>query len=390
MAYQLDDVKPGDLIKASVWKEMYAAIIDMDTRLARLESIVPVGGGVIITQLVPAGPVRMGDTLHLIGRNFGLPSMNTISIDGNNVNVVFINPSNDNQLSFAIPAILGIPATGKLVTLNLSNPNGFASTTFFLLPSQPTIPTGTLFLAMSKPPALPIIAAGIVLPFEFTVTGVSSLDDDYTVTPVVDAGWAATLVNAAGVAIVPPQIHIPAASSPSSVNSKFTIAVTPPAGTAAGVVGNLTVSLKANHNPTGLNTATPAPLPLKVGSPPPGAQDNVIIIVSNVSPPATMTPPAAPVGGLISIPRGNSGRLDFLVALKTADLYDVAVNFDNSTGWTFSLLSGNQIPRGGLNASVTLILTAGQGAAATNMNIKITSNGNALVTGTLPQAITAV
>ena len=142
-------VNPGDLIVADFFNSLVAVAADHESRLAKLEGAVSATGNPVINQVVPAGGVRPGDTLQLIGKNFGIPGLNSVTIAGAIV-ASFTNDSNDTLLKFTVPAITGIPALGQTATLNLSNPNGFTTATIFLLPSQPVLPQGQLFVAMSQ------------------------------------------------------------------------------------------------------------------------------------------------------------------------------------------------------------------------------------------------
>src|SRR6185369_1788293 len=102
-----------------------------EARITALEGAVPVGGAVVITAVVPSGPVHLGDELRLIGRNFGIAALNSININGTPV-TGFKPGSSDTLLIFNVPAVQGVPAQGQTATLNLSNPNGFATTTIFI------------------------------------------------------------------------------------------------------------------------------------------------------------------------------------------------------------------------------------------------------------------
>ena len=103
--------------------------------------------------------MRPGDTLQLVGNNFGVPSLNTVTIAGATV-ASFTPDSTNTVLKFTVPAITGIPVTGQTATLNLSNPNGFTSATVFLLPSQPALPQGNLYVAMSQTAPVATVTAG--------------------------------------------------------------------------------------------------------------------------------------------------------------------------------------------------------------------------------------
>jgi len=387
MANIPDDVKPGDLITAAFFIRVLTVLRDHETRLQKLEGAVTTTGNVVITQVVPSGPVHMGDELRLIGRNFGIPALNSININGTPV-AGFKAGSGDTLLIFDIPTVQGILPQGQTATLNLSNSNGFASTTIFLLPGQPALPSGQLFVAMSQPPPDPLIIPSHDFVFVFAITGVTSLDETYTVSPTVDAGWAAVLVDNSTPpqVITPAQIFIPQGNPPQGVNTVFRVRVTVPPGTANNVTGQLRVAIASRLNPTGLNTTTQN-LPLTVGSPPPGAQNAIVITVANVFQPGTN------VGGVINVPANSQQvRVDFAAMIATAGSYVIsAPSFANPTGWAAQLVGGTNFTTTGPNSNqlVTTVLTAAANAQATTMTVHITAANNAAVAGQLQQPLRA-
>jgi hypothetical protein len=380
-----DDVKPGGLITAAFFVQVLNTLREHGARLSALEEAVPPTGAVVITAVVPSGPMHLGDELRLVGRNFGIPALNNVNINGTPV-TGFKAGSGDTLLIFNIPAVQGVPAQGQTATLNLSNPNGFTTTTIFLLPGQATIPSGQLFVAMSQPPQA-VIAAGQDFVFGFTVTGNTNLDETYTISPRVDAGWPAILVDANNAAITPSEISIPQGNPPQGVNATFRVKVTVPQGTANNATGQLNVGIAAKRNPTGLS-ATSQNVAVTVGTTVGPAQNAVIITLTNVF------GPGGRQGQAVTVPSNAQVRVDFSAMIKDAGSYVTSqASFANPTGWSAQLINPPNFSTTAANQNVsplTFVLSAAQGAQQTTMTVRITAQGNPAVTGQLLQSLIPV
>ncbi len=379
-------VNPGDLIVADFFNSLVAVAADHESRLAKLEGAVSATGNPVINQVVPAGGVRPGDTLQLIGKNFGIPGLNSVTIAGAIV-ASFTNDSNDTLLKFTVPAITGIPALGQTATLNLSNPNGFTTATIFLLPSQPVLPQGQLFVAMSQTAPVPKVQAGQNLVFQFEVKGNASQNENYTVTPKVDIGWSSALVDGTGTPIVPPQIPLTLDAN-GNFDTFFNVQVSVPAGTADDVEGQLTVAVASVLNPSGLNRTSP-PLPITVGLPPPGSQNAIIVGFSDVV-------NAKISGSTVTVTAGSQAAIDLTVATQVAGSYDVPVPvLGTPAGWTIALAHaavGGDLPftttPANLNQPVRILVTAVTGAAPTSLTVTVVATNNPAVTGQLSPSLT--
>ena len=396
MAPLPNPVKPGDLITADFFNECLAALSDLEARVAALEMVSPTPGSVVISSIVPDGPVHVGDELDLVGRGFGIATQNSITIAGQLV-TSFLANSTDTLLKFTVPNVQNIPSQGMIVSLILSNPNGAPPPyPVFLLPAQPALPTGQLFMAMSQPPQVATVAPGDLV-FGFTITGTTSLADTYTVTPHVDLGWTAVLVDNSAPAkqITPSQISIPQGNAAPGVNTSFNVKVTIPAGTQNGVTGQLTVMVASQRNPNNLAAALQQPLALTIGSPPPGAQDAIVVSFNQVFAPGSSAPmPGGPPGAAtINIPRGGGQvRVDFNVVVKAAGSYNIGLpSFAAAAGWTAVIGGSGQpsfsAPTANSQQTVTFLLTCVAGAAATTMTFTITSATTPTVTSQFRQAV---
>src|ERR1043165_1002819 len=163
MASQMNKVTAGDLITAGQWNNFIYEITSLGARVSALEGA---GGSLVaITGLFPVGALSIGSELKVIGRNFGVPGTNVVTIEG--IQVTQFKPgSSDTQLIFDIPVVQGVPVQGKTVTLSVSTARGFASTMLVLLPAQASLPDGNLFITLTQPPTDPQLKPGQSYIFE--------------------------------------------------------------------------------------------------------------------------------------------------------------------------------------------------------------------------------
>lgn len=380
-------VKPGDLILADYVNQLVATLNDHEVRLAKLEQSAVGTGAVVITAVVPAGSLRMGTELRLIGRNFGIPALNQVNINGTPV-TGFKTGSNDTLLIFDIPNVQGMPQQGGTATINLSNSNGFASATIFLLPGQAPV-TGQFVVAYSQAPPAAVITAGQDFIFSFALTGVTSTDETFTVQPAITGpgGMTAVLVDANNAPITPSEILIPQANPPPHVITTVRIRATVPAGTANGTVGPLSVTVMSKANPA--LTASSSAVPITVGSPPPPVNPNTpIITLDSVLQPATLQ------NGTINVPaNGQEVAANLSILVVRPGTYVMAVPvFAAATGWSVRIVSGapqltftttspNQ------NQSARLLLSAAAGAQATSLTIRVSAQNDPTTAGQLVQPV---
>jgi hypothetical protein len=298
--------------------------------------------------------------------------------------------SNDTQLIIKIPNLQGIPQAGKFVTLTVANPRGSATLTFLLLQGQPTTPTGSLQINQSPTkvsPADPLAVAGKPYTFTFTVTAITSMDEVYTVTPTVNTGWTAVLVDNSGTPIVPSEVAIPKGDPPNGIAQDIRIMVTSPAGAANGASSPVTITVTAKHNAS-LTGSGSSSAPLTINSPLPGGQDQVVVSFGSVFAPGSLT------AGTVKIPSTNSQvRVDFTATIKdigTPVTYTIAAPTIQppSALWTAQLKSAAQISTPGSHL-FSIALSAQPGAPAANVVISVSSTSGQIVTSQVSQPIIA-
>jgi len=221
---------------------------------------------------------------------------------GNATIDVFKAGSNSNLLIFNVPAVSGVPAAGKEVTLTVSGPTGFDSVQLFLRQALPTLPDGTLLVGPPAGPDVPALTAPGSYPFIFSVRASVNMNETYVVEPKIDSpdtSWTAVLVDDEDVAIVPAEIPINVGTPPVITTVPVRVLVTVPDGATTAEL-SLRVTSKRNSK---LNGASGLTL-LEAGEAPPQPSDEIVISL----PPANAELPAAVQAGVLTVPTvGRSG-----------------------------------------------------------------------------------
>lgn len=141
MAIAILPVNAGDLIRADLMNQILAALAQLDNRVTALEVIGPsTGTSVVITNIIPNGPVRIGEQMEILGQNFGYSTGGMrLYLDGLRI-LGFLPGTTDQHLIFQVPVVPNVPDGGKAVLLSLSNQTSTANQTVVVLPQQ--IPLG--------------------------------------------------------------------------------------------------------------------------------------------------------------------------------------------------------------------------------------------------------
>ena len=180
----LQNVDPGDLIKAEDWNKLVAAINALDGRVADLET----GGSgraPQITQVLPSGTVTAGDTIRIFGSNFDFTQGGHSVFFGNTRAVTFFAGSSDTLLIVRIPDVVeGATETGASLTLTVGNLVGTA-TLAITVRSKPVVTSGGIqftFLG-TRPSATP--TAGAQFFYDFELKSQASENLTVTLTPAI-------------------------------------------------------------------------------------------------------------------------------------------------------------------------------------------------------------
>lgn len=134
MPIQFQNVNPGDVISSSLMNQIFAKLVDLDTRLSILETS---GTGTvksIIDHFDPPAQQQVGQVLKIFG-TFDFPtSLNTLTVDGVQI-TSFLPGTNDLKLVFLVPTSITIPVSGsKGVTVAIVNTKGRDQKSYLLLP----------------------------------------------------------------------------------------------------------------------------------------------------------------------------------------------------------------------------------------------------------------
>jgi hypothetical protein len=369
MASLFSRVRPGDLITASLFNLIYDELESLEQRLAALG----VGGTtdqLSITGIIPAGPVRVGDEIRILGTGFGTATLNVVTFDGVLVNQ--IKPaSSSTQLVVDVPALAGVPSTGKNVGLFVSNQKGTVSATLTVLPFAPVIPTGTVAIT-------PKGGGGAILPpatvdYKFAVTVISTLAETYDVAASITA-WSVVLLDDTSAPVS--AINLPAGVPPGGVTTNLIARVTVPTGATGSAV--LTFSFTSRSNPTKL--ADKRTVTLTVNAAPPAAQAITVKFAGFVIPPGS-TEPGPPIRAVI--PAGTKIQVPFSLILPETTDYVVTTSFADATGWSapstnLANFSGTANQSKTINALVT---ANSSGAAVTKLKLHVEKKGDATVFG---------
>jgi IPT/TIG domain len=233
----LPHVQPGDLITSAWANDVVDEINTLAAMLAALgsppETPPATSGAPVLTSRSPTGDLHIGDSITLIGQNFGPRHDGLTRVNFGGIQVsdsAFLTGSSDTQLRFAVPNVS--PGT---VTVRVINPEGTSTNalTVHVLPA--TAPQGgNVHIDPANDPSNPPTPeAGQPLQLQWTVASDTILPDTYAfsvdftdVTPS-SATWSATL-NAAQMLITPgsPATVVATVQVPSSGSAKVTLTAT--------------------------------------------------------------------------------------------------------------------------------------------------------------------
>ena len=390
LAGRRQQVRPGELITADLINQILAELESLNVRVTRLEAgggVVPNIGPPVITGLDPTS-VRVQRPLRILGRNFGTPSSNVVTIDGVQVRQ-FKDGSGDTLLIIDVPVILGVPETGKTVTLSVSNPIGFTQTSLVVLPAEQTTPEGSLFVTLSQSPSDPQLLEGQSYTFVFAVKAFSNMEEVFSLTPIVSTGWAAAIVDVSNTPISPAEVRIPRSDPPVGTTRDVRVRVTIPVGTAPGTTAQLRLGVGSKRNPIGFNSTSGGDT-LAVGEPPPPPPRVTISFSAALAP--TGAPPATKdASNVLVIPTAGAGityRIDFSVMNQDPGNYNLTLTLPGGL-WTTRIESGSST--GPLTANqgrlVNLSLSAQAGAAPATLILRATKSDDPTIFGQISQPI---
>jgi hypothetical protein len=387
-------VKPGDLITAAYFNQVLGSF---DTRISALEaSAVAASTAIVITGLSPTGPLNMGNVVTVLGQNFGLPAQAMVSVAGVSVSgSSFLPGSGNNALVFQIPPVQGVPSSGQVATITVSNPTSTSSPySFTLLPAAITVPTGQIGTSMtSGPSATTQITAGGSYIFVFTITSSTDLTDVYSLAVSLDAassaaGWTAGAVDAGGNAIS--QISIPQGQS---ITTPVNVQVKIPAAPLASSSAQVTLTVTSTTNPTGIVPASASVIVTVGAAPPPPNLIGIAVAGVTVRTPTGLPPATFSGTSSITLPAGTTSAVVTL-SVQVPDTapttkYVCTGPTFGASGWGGSVLA-TDCPFFGQSTAVTVhvnITSVPTGSASTTMTFQVQESGKTSVAGQIAPTI---
>src|SRR5262249_7639605 len=248
MAKLFSDVRPGDLITANFMNQVLAEIQNLQDQLDQLAAGGP--GGPPVINSVSSGPLRVGDTMTILGQNFGPLSSTVVAFSGTTV-PQFEAGSGDSVLVVKIPTLF-VSSQGTPTTLSITNPRGSVSVNVNIFPALPTVPDGTLLLSLAAKSPAGNFAGNTSYNLTFRVKATLNMHETFDILSSVDVGWPAILTDGTFTnPVVPAQITIQkGASSSTPVTADIPIKLSIPNNPVPA--GQLTLTIKSQRNPSKL------------------------------------------------------------------------------------------------------------------------------------------
>jgi|SRR5580693_372979 hypothetical protein len=327
MANPTTTVQPGDLIRADLFNQLFSQLAALDHRVTALEIAGgPGGGSVLIISVIPSGPIRVGEEMRLVGQSFGYAIGATrVFVDGIRV-LIFKSGSNDQNLVFDVPDIPNVPASGKPVTLSVSNQTTTDVRTIVVLPPQVAL-GGTVDVGFEGVnPAT--IMAGQAATFRYKVRS--------------RANQPAQFLIAANVSGPPNlgewQSQVKVLNDDESENAARTIALDPGQEKffkvrltqVPGVPPNAAFGLTTSAGAAGVS-ATPDSRPFTVGQAADQPDPTITLAFQSSVPPSAMS------GNTLSVAQGGAAKVSFLATFVATGNYHVASDVTAGSGWTITL-----------------------------------------------------
>lgn len=254
------EVRPGDVIEASLMNQMLTELADLQTRVAVLEGIEPGVGIPKIVMVQPDGSIKMGEEIRVIGFNLNPNQLTSVTV-GNSPVRSFGAGSHDRLLIFDIPPILGVPSGGATALLKVTNKYGSDALSLWVLPSEHTTLSTTFFLTFPQVPSEKL-KANKSYEYRLGIEAFTSMAETYTITPTIDAvGWKAEMKDGAT------EIFIPK-SQPQSSKQEVVVIVT----TGASGKANLSLKIASKNFPSEWGESESLPLEIDQLTPQPNTE----------------------------------------------------------------------------------------------------------------------
>lgn len=308
-------VNSGDIISADFMNVILTRVDTLEEKVRNLEqSSSP--AGVIITDVVGPDPFRIGDRVHVLGRNFSQPAeANTVTVGGERVQS-FAFGGSDQELIFDLPAVSNLNQNGSPVLVVVQTAGGAMASYQIILHPALILPAGRIEVTYSMAPVMPEGQLNIIgnnnYVFTFDVTTFVDLNATYTLVPVITGvtGWTASVIEGSSIT-VPGDVN--------GITRLIGVRVSVPNGAAVGDIGQLRLEVEEDREVSRINPGH-EDITITVGSPPPTPETRVRISLRSDVADLTFTRP-------------SSNILEFNISVTEAGIYSVTAEMRNPQGW---------------------------------------------------------
>jgi hypothetical protein len=387
----LHNVDPGDLITAQDWNAQVAALNALEARVTELESGTSKSPP-RITQVLPSGPVTVGDTIRIFGSNFDFSKGGHSVFFGSTRVIVFLGGSSDSLLILQIPdPVQGATLGGTAMNLTVGNLVG-TTTQAITVKSKPVVVGGGIQFTFkgTRPSATPVSNATFF--YDFQLKSAASEDLTVTITPtiavilplpsgVTDPGLPARLavLDADGTVRSNGQVALPEGTT-KTVSLRLTL----PAG-----VNGLKYSLSADASAPGVSSVASALPDQQVGQtteqPDPTVTALQFSAVFGNATFSTDTGGVSGVAGTLSVGSAATATLELRAEFAnipsgSTNHYQLSATLDSpANGWSATVDSSmeNPLPMngpGGINM-IDFKVTAPTASTTTILRLTLTRQG---------------
>jgi hypothetical protein len=322
MNIPLQPPQPGDPITADFAATLVAIAKNHEARLAALEGTgSSAGKAVVITGLVPAGPVRIGDQLQILGQNFDFSiGAQAVYFDSAAVTsyATGANGSSDTRLVVQVPPVANVVESGTDVTLTVANLTTTATRTVTLKPALQA-QQGNVYLSYTGvSPTTP--AAGAAFNLSYSIRSGALLPAQVTINPTVSVpGWQGLLRV---LDIQSSQIPNGMLSLNPGETKQFSVQILQiPSGTAAGTPFSISVTVSSS----GMSGSFDGPRSFSVGTASQQPDSSISLSVNVGDPPSAYNAAA----NEISLAIGSTATVQLKADFTISGVYDITVTPTN-------------------------------------------------------------
>lgn len=382
MAQLIQHVTAGELITAVKFNGLIDVLNTSVARIEALEAGVQPGTGLAITQLIPGGPYRVGDTLQILGRNFQY-TIGGHRVFFNSTQVLsFLPTSTDSRLEFVIPTVPGVLEQGTTVSMVVVNQTESVTNSIILRPRVSNLQGSVLVAWQAIDPATP--TPGQNATFRYTIQSQTNNRATWSIVPIIDVATNNAAWNAALRVLNESQVELPSRQIPDldpGETRTFFVRLAPvPTGTNGVSFGlSATATAEGIFGPSGVR-------PFTVGT-------ATVPIDISITP--TLIPDfsaGALSGSTLTVPGGQMRQVAVDVNYTVIGDYTVTRTLGGgANGWTIGIVAGtDETPNvaasdlaatGSTNQRLRYTVTAGTGATNGQMTFTITRNGQPISNG---------